>query len=258
LDTWRPTRDTLQQRVRVIGEAAKQLAAPLSHWWHAALVPGDGELTTRPFHGADGAFDVTVDLREHQVHVQGGGFVPLDLPTDHFVAAFVAALSAAGADVDLDPAGFASPDVYDREAVSRFAGAIAHLVPILSSATVSLGGETGPVNLWPHHFDLAVSWLSGRLVPGVDPTDEENAAEQVTLGFSTGDEAIDDPYCFATAYPLPGGLVGSILPSPAEWLSEAFTGGVLRYGAALATGEPSGAIGAFYRTFLAEAAMRMG
>jgi hypothetical protein len=243
--------------VRAVGEASKQLAAPLSHWWHAALLPGDGELTTRQFHGADGAFEVTVDLREHHVLVQGGGVVPLDLPTGRFVAAFVAALSAAGGDVDLESARFESPDTYDREAVSRFAAVLAGLAPILASSTVSVGGETGPVNLWPHHFDLAVSWYSGRLVRGADPTDEENAAEQVTLGFSTGDEAIDEPYCYATAYPLPDGLVGAMLPSPAGWNSEGFTGAVLGYGEALATGEPPGAIGAFYRTFLAEAAMRM-
>lgn len=257
LETWLSTRDTLHARIRALGAAAKLLAAPLPHWWHAALVPGDVGLSTRPLIGADGPFVATVDLAEHHVFVEGGGVIPLSLPGERFVAALVGSLSAAGAAIDLASGNFASPDVYEPEAAHRFDVALGRLVPILASATTASGGSTGPVNFWPHNFDLAVSWFSGRHVPGIDPADEERAAEQVTLGFSTGDESIDSPYCYATAYPLPDGLVGATLPSPAQWNTTGFTAGVLRYGAALATGEPEGAMGAFYRTFLAEAALRM-
>jgi hypothetical protein len=257
LEEWNSTRDTLHARIRAIGAAARALAEPLPHWWHIALIPGNLELSTRPLLGADGPFVATVDLAEHHVLVEGGGVVPMSLPGDRFAAAFVGALSAAGAAIDLDPGDFASPDVYEADAARRFGVALGRLVPILASATDAAGGSTGPVNFWPHHFDLAVSWFSGRHVPGVDPADDESAAEQVTLGFSTGDESIAGPYCYATAYPLPEGLVGAMLPSPARWNTAGFTGGVLGYSSALETGEPEGAIGAFFRTFLAEAATRM-
>jgi len=257
LDAWRATRDTLHQRVRAVGAAAKRLAEPQPHWWHAALVPGDGELATRPLLGADGPFGLVVDLRDHRVFVEGGGVIPLSLPGERFLAALSGALSAAGGEVDLEPDDYPSPDVYDPDAAAHFAAVLGRLAPVLASAPSGVGGGTGPVNFWPHHFDLAVSWFSGRLVPGVDPADEEHAAEQVTLGFSTGDETVDEPYCYATAYPLPDDLVGATLPTPARWITEGFTGGLLPYGAALATGAPDGAIGAFFRTFVAEAALRM-
>jgi hypothetical protein len=254
---WMPTRDTLHQRVRMVGAIAKALAEPHPHWWHAALLPDGTDLVTRPLSGPDGEFIVSVDLAGHSVFVEGGGVVPLDQPCADFVAGIGAALAAVGADVSLDPADFASPDVYDGASVERYAAALTLMVPLLEPAIGSRPGETSPTQVWPHHFDLAATWFSGRLVPGVDPTDVENATELVGLGFSTGDGTVAEPYCYAYAYPTPGGLETAVLPGPAAWHSEGFTGGVLRYGAALGTGDPEGAISAFWRTFLAEAAARM-
>ena len=65
---------------------------------------------------------------------------------------------------------------------------------------------------WPHHFDLAVVWFSGRKVPGQDPNDPEYSNEQMNFGFSTGDSGTPEPYFYATAYPAPDGWMENDLP----------------------------------------------
>jgi hypothetical protein len=92
-----------------------------------------------------------------------------------------------------------------------------------------LSGETSPVQLWPHNFDLALTWFSGRKVPGVDPTDQESADEQMGFGFSTGDQGTADAYLYATAYPWPDGLENQPLPRGSVWHTEGWKGALLMY-----------------------------
>ena len=104
----------------------------------------------------------------------------------------------------------------------------------------TLREETGPVQLFPHHFDLSMNWFSGRLVPGVDPADEESADEQMNFGFVTGDEGIPDSYFYATAYPQPEGLTDQPLPDGAVWQTEGFNGAVMMYETVVAASDPEG------------------
>lgn len=256
-EDWAPTRETLHQRIRVVGSIARGLAVAHPHWWHVALLPDGTDLVTRPLHGPDGHFTVTVDLAGHTVFVEGGGTVPLAGTGGEFLGGMAAALAAVGVDVPLDPADYVSQDEYDPAAVERYTAVLTGLAPLLEGAAGSRPGRHSPAQLWPHHFDLAATWFSGRLVPDVDPLDVENATELVGLGFSTGDATIAEPYCYAYAYPTPEGLSDAVLPTPAAWHDEGFTGGVLPYAEAMESGDPTGAISAFWRTFLAEAAARM-
>ena len=87
----------------------------------------------------------------------------------------------------------------------------------------------------------------------------DNAAEQVTLGFSTGDEGIPEAYFYATAYPLPFDLPETDLPEPSRWTTEeeGYAGGILLYDDALATGDAAAAIFAFLCAFQNAAAESM-
>jgi hypothetical protein len=98
--------------------------------------------------------------------------------------------------------------------------------------------NTGPVQLWPHHFDLAMVWFSGRTVPGVDTADEETAEEQMNFGFSTGDDGISDPYFYITAYPLPAELVKTPLPPNAVWHTHGWSGAIMPYAALVEADRP--------------------
>jgi hypothetical protein len=83
-----------------------------------------------------------------------------------------------------------------------------------------------PILLYPHHFDLALTWF---------PWNDER---QMTVGFSTGDEAVAEPYIYLSAYPEPASFGGLALPAGAHWQSAGFSGAVLPYGALRASTEP--------------------
>jgi hypothetical protein len=104
------------------------------------------------------------------------------------------------------------------------------------------------VQLWPHHFDLALLWLSGRRVPGQDPNDPEYADEQMNFGFSAGDEGIAEPYFYATAYPTPAQWTEQPLPEGARWHTAGWTGAILPYVALTEASDPQVLLLDFLRT----------
>ena len=92
-----------------------------------------------------------------------------------------------------------------------------------------------------------MNWFSGRLVPDVDPADEEKADEQMNFGFLTGDGSIEDAYIYATAYPAPEGWAALDLPDGAYWHTEGWTGAILPYAAVAAAADPRGELLGFVR-----------
>jgi len=108
--------------------------------------------------------------------------------------------------------------------------------------TVATGLTTTPIPVGTRSLVLSLNWFSGRLVPGVDPADEENADEQMNFGFVSGDAEIRDAYFYATAYPPPMGWTDSPLPAEAYWHSEGWTGAVLMYERLAGIAEPEQAL----------------
>ena len=98
--------------------------------------------------------------------------------------------------------------------------------------------ETGPIQIWPHHFDLAMLWLPGEKIPGQDPADEEMSDKQMNFGFTFGDELIPEAYFYVTAYPSPEAFNHLEMPHGTEWLTEGFTGAVTRYRVLRASEDP--------------------
>jgi hypothetical protein len=121
--------------------------------------------------------------------------------------------------------------------VRSFWRTLAQIDAVLKEFRAGLRRESSPVQLWPHHFDLALNWFSGRLVPDQDPDDAEYADEQMNFGFSTGDEGIPEPYFYVTAYPVPAGWMEATLPDEAYWQAAGWTGAVLPYGAVSAAAD---------------------
>jgi hypothetical protein len=150
-----------------------------------------------------------------------------------------------------------SPGEWDLEAIGRYRRAVAEIDAAFKVFKGEHRQETSPVQLFPHHFDLALSWFSGRQVPDQDPENEEWSDEQMTFGFVTGDEAITEPYLYATAYPEPVGFVGSPLPEAAHWNEAGFSGAVLPYAALEQVDEPRQLLAEFLRQTHKAGASRM-
>jgi hypothetical protein len=154
-----------------------------------------------------------------------------------------------GITVEIDRSLFAdeSPRVFEAAVARNYCQAAISIDRVLKQFKAELPGETSPVQLWPHHFDLALLWFSGRKVPGVDPADEENADEQMNFGFSTGDEGMPEAYFYITAYPWPAGITDAPLPPGAVWHTKSWKGALLRYESLVGMEQPEEKLLAYLR-----------
>jgi hypothetical protein len=169
LADWRATRDTLHHYARVLGAIRAALTPKQKHWWHISLrVTPDG-LTTTEIPTGKNCFELSLDLTAHRLAIQANHtqspHIPLGGQSSTVLGAqILTALEHIGIKPDIDKAklGDTAPAHYDRAAVERFWRALLRIDATLKRFQEKLGKNTSPVQLWPHHFDLAVNWFSGR------------------------------------------------------------------------------------------------
>ncbi len=246
LSEWKPTRDTLHEYAKIVGKLRGRYMPRSKHWWHITLNVSARGLTTTPFPIAGQNLELTLDLAAHRLAIESSegwdAHQPLTGQNEAGLCRWIERTLAA-ADIELEPDLLAPFDgeailPYDPEAMSRFRQVINWVDAAFKTFKGGLREETSPVQIFPHHLDLAMNWFSGRLVPGVDPADEESADEQMNFGFVTGDGSIQDAYFFATAYPAPVNWTALALPEGAYWYTEGWTGAVLPYAVVAAASSP--------------------
>ncbi|MCI0397101.1 MAG: DUF5996 family protein [Chloroflexi bacterium] len=265
LAKWKATRDTIQSYAQVVGKVRRAMTPHQKHWSHISLRAATTGLTTTPMWGGDCTFELLLDFVGHQLVLttSHGEWFEIDFDGQsarEFGEEVLDALDEVGVQpaLDLNQFGDKRPaGDYDAEAVETFWQALSQVDQVFKQFKGELREETGPVQLWPHHFDLAVLWFSGRLVPGVDPADEEKADEQMNFGFSTGDEGIPNPYFYATAYPWPDGLEQTPLPAGATWHLTGWKGGLLMYDELVQAANPREKLLEFLRTAQQAGAAKM-
>lgn len=255
LAEWQPTLTTLQTYAKLIGKVRRAFAPRQKHWFHVSLRLNATGLTTTAIPAGSKIFEMQLDLTAHRLIVTSSRGERWSTPlTGQSPAQFrdeaLAALTLMGIEPDIDHSLFGddSPGAYDRAAVERYWLALSQIDAIFKRFRGELREETGPVQLWPHHIDLAMLWFSGRLVPGQEPSNEEYADEQMNFGFTPGDDSIPEPYFYATAYPLPEGLTTTRLPGAAYWHTTGFSGAILPYAALVGVTAPADTLLAYLRT----------
>jgi len=246
LADWKPTRDTLHQYARILGKLRGRYMPESRHWWHITLSVSARGFTTAPFPIGGQNLELTLDLVANRLAIDSSDGWSAALPLAGQSAAGLchrlnAALAAAG--IEMEPDLLSAFDgeerlPYDIEAVARFRQVMNWVAAAFKTFKGGLREETSPVQIFPHHMDLAMNWFSGRLVAGIDPADEENADEQMNFGFVTGDGSIPDAYFYVTTYPSPDGWTDLTLPDGAYWHTEGWTGAVLPYAALLSDSSP--------------------
>jgi len=237
LSGWKATRDTVAEYTRLARTIRRENTPPQKHFWHVSLHPTATGLTTSYMRTTGGEiFALAFDLTQHAVSLQTSSgrlhTVPLH---GQSIRAFRdevdEGLDALGITVDYNRDLYTddAPGVYDQTSVFSFWQNLIEIASVLRQFRSGFRQETSPVQFWPHHFDLATAWYSGRLIPGEDPANAESADEMMNFGFSTGDETIPDPYFYATAYPAPDGWMDDELPRGAYWQTEGWSGAVLPF-----------------------------
>lgn len=130
--------------------------------------------------------------------------------------------------------------VYDTRQAKRFAEALWwYDQQFRALKNQRRSGTTSPILLYPHHFDLSLVWFP------------HNDDQQLSIGWSTGDEHVAEPYLYFTIYPEPQGIHLLSLSGGAYWQREGFSGAVLPHGALSGVQNPGAIFHSFGRLFQA-------
>ncbi len=252
------TRDAMHAYSKILGDWLKACRAPRKHWWHTSLRPSLLGLTTGVVH-ADTSFELELDLRSDALRCSTVGSradIPLNgRPPAELAQEIERFLASAGLDDRAVPPnrdhGSEGFPGYASEQAGKLAGALNACSAALTTFRAGVREETSPIQLWPHHFDLAMLWLPGDKIPDKDPDDEENADKQMNFGFTFGDQSIPEAYFYVTAYPLPDAFNGLEMPVGTEWRTEGFTGAVTRYRTLQQLEDPQGYLLSLWKRLLA-------
>ena len=265
LNDLRETRDALHAYARVLGGWLANGRPRRKHWWHASLRPSLRGLTTGVVR-AQVDYELELDLIASALRVRT---TDAELSADltgqsakDIAALLDETLGTAGVDASLAPGdkvrGGRQFAGYSATHSIRLQQAFASVSAALEDFRAGIREESSPIQIWPHHFDLSMIWLPGPKVPGQDPANEEYADKQMNFGFVFGDEGIDEPYFYVTAYPLPDALPKVELPTGTTWRTDGFNGAVLLYKDLAAMSDPAAYLNALWSTLLTAGRSHLG
>jgi hypothetical protein len=238
LEDWEPTKKTLHLYAQAIGIIPRTHAIFHPKWWHISLkVQSDGLVTGDMSLPGGGTFKLRMDLGEHQVvlatsHGEKRFFSMREgLTSTTFGDQIVAAVAELGLEGEYDRDRYLNDEAreYDPVVAERFFTALSNADRIFKKHRSRLTGEVGPVQLWPHGFDLAFEWYGTRMVTSEVHDDVKDFPSQLNLGFSPGDSE-QGPYFYSNPWPFEAErLVDKPLPAGARWFVGSWQGSILPY-----------------------------
>lgn len=238
LEGFEPTRQTLQLYSRVVAAVPRTHGEFHPKWWHVSLkVQPDGLTTDKVALPDGGLLQLKMDLVEHDIILTVDGEVVNTLSMAHSRSSTAIAdnvLSAAarlGLEGEYERERFENDDPreYDPAKVGDFLTALVNADRIFKQHRAALSGEMGPVQLWPHGFDLAFEWFSTRMLGYEEQGVRKEQPAQLNLGFFPGGPEVD-PYFYSNPWPFEADvLLGEALPEGVSWHTEGWQGTILPY-----------------------------
>lgn len=238
LDGFGPTRATLQCYAQAISALARTYVPAHPHWWHISL-----RVTPTGLAGANiplpdgGILAGRIDFRRRAIILESSDGRSWMLAMNEGVSGrdmgerVIAVAMEAGLDGDIDRERFSGdePGVYDPDAAERFFRALVSAQRAFTQCRSGLGIDAGPIQLWPHGFDLGTEWFGTRVETyNVDGRTMELPA-QLNLGFYPGDDDAGS-YYYSNPWPFDGDkLLDQPLPEGAIWHTEGWQGAMLPY-----------------------------
>ena len=268
-ERWAATCETLHAHSQLLGKLALALAPPEPEFQHAALLLSACGWATRPLPAPDGsgAFEVVLDLREHEVRLQHAdgrtrrvALTP-NRPVADVTRDVLGAVRELVGSVELNLVPQETPwrtpldedlehATYDEAQVDDYLQAANRAALVLAEFRAPYRGRSTRVNAWWGSFDLAVNLFSGaRADPPAAGFIMRNAmdAQEIAVGWWPGNAAYPRAAFYAYAHPAPAELADAGL-SPGRW--DAGLGEfVLDWDDVLATAKPHRTALAFARNF---------
>lgn len=239
LGDWEATHQALHAYSKVVGVVPRAHANFHPKWWHISLkVAPNGLVTENMSIPGGGIFNLRMDMRAHHVALttSDGNVQTFSMTEGLSANALAESLFGAVADLGLS-ADYArekfesdDPHTYDPAAAERFFTALVNVDRTLKQHRVSLSGEMGPVQLWPHGFDIAFEWFGTRVVEYEENGEVQQYPSQINFGFSPGESTNSFPYFYSNPWPFETDqLLDKPLPAPGAWFTENFQGSMLKY-----------------------------
>jgi hypothetical protein len=244
-----PTLNAVHAYSQVLGDWLGACLPRRKHWWQLTVRPSINGISTGLVQAGIN-FELEIDLAQDRLRGRVTGGEDFSEPMGGRAAKELAErvqvfLLENGIDPELIPADKGrerdtqSTEHYSAEIAASLGTTLRSVNSALSVFRAGIREETSPIQIWPHHFDLAMLWLPGGKIPGQNPANEEYADKQMNFGFTFGDEGMPEPYFYITAYPLPDALPKLSLPAGTNWSTEGFSGAVLPYRSLLENTNPS-------------------
>lgn len=239
LQGFEPTRATLHAYSKVVGAMPRALAEPHPKWWHISLKIHPGELVTDEMKMPSGdTFYLAMNFVTHTVDLclstgeRPGWRMDAGLTANQLAEQLIHQLEELGLAGDYNYEKFQNdePRAYDPRHADAFFRALTQIDAILKQHRERLSGDRGPVQLWPHGFDIAFEWFGTRSIQYEEDGHKTSYPAQINFGFSPGEASHPQPYFYSNPFPFEDEkLVGRALPHGARWFTESWKGSLFEY-----------------------------
>ena len=230
-----PTRATLHAYANAVAALPRVHAVAHPKWWHISLKVRPDGLVTEAMPLADGgAVFVRMDPRNDEIVIESSSgdrrSVPMDqgLTATEVGDALIRAAAEMGLAGEYDRAKFENDDPrpYNGEHAAGLFEAFVTVEAAIAEHRNRIGGEVGPIQLWPHGFDLAFEWFGTEKVPHEEDGETTELPSQINLGFYPAGEA----YFYSNPWPFDrDALLAVELPEGARWNTEGWEGSMVQY-----------------------------
>jgi hypothetical protein len=203
-----------------------------------------------------GTFSLKMDLRQHKVILSTSGGDGREFSMTEGLSATAFGDQVLGAVADLGLTGeyvrekFENdePREYDPALAENFLTAVVSADSVLKKHRAGLSGEPGPVQLWPHGFDLAFEWFGTRVMEYEEHGQVEKYPSQLNFGFSPGEPSHPEPYFYSNPWPFEADvLLDKSLPSGGRWFTAGWQGSMLPYDKLVGASEAGERLLAYFR-----------
>ncbi|HNB52920.1 MAG TPA: DUF5996 family protein [Anaerolineales bacterium] len=247
LEDWSETKATLHAYSKVVGALSRTHAIAHPKWWHISLkVVPDGLMTDTMALPDGEIFALKMNMLAHSVelNVSNGSsyswLMDQNWTASHLADQIFGTVESLGLKGKYARQKFANeePRTYDHGHAERFFSILVNVEQAFRRHRAGLPGTVGPVQFWPHGFDLSFEWFGTRQIEFEEHGQKSTFLSQINLGFSPGESSHPEPYFYSNPFPFEREHLAHPLPHGARWFTEGWQGSLLEY-ASLA-GSPDG------------------
>jgi len=230
------TRDTIHSYARFLGAIRAKMTPQQKDYWHISLQAGPQGFRTTPIPNVDGnTFELSLNLLSHIIRISSSTGYEESIPLNgqsisELSSEILSVLESMNISPDIEIEKFKDNSYleYNPDIASEIFRSYSLIDSIFKAFKGTITFETSPVQLWPHHMDIAFTCY----------TRSKGNMEQIAFGYLSGDAGIEEPYFYITVYPELENYGQINLIDGAYWHTDEWQGAVLKYNDLIKTDNP--------------------